>query len=290
MKKIFLTTIILIAIITASIVSCDKISKPYKPDQGSMNAICDTPSFPALNNVIQKYLLEDFTGQKCVYCPRAQDVSSELKTLMGDTLVIMAIHAGDFAKPNVADTGDCAFRADYRTPAGDEYATTFGVSSYPSGMINRTFFGGKQILDYAKWKELFRDMVRTAPSLGLQIETLGSAGDSICIFVKTTLLENISDSLRLCVFITEDSIVSPQMKLTTKVCDYVHMHMLRTTVSPTWGDKISLSAKDESQIKGYTIQLGDKVRNRANCHVIAFIYAETVNREILQVEEVKLTP
>jgi hypothetical protein len=290
MKKIFLTTIILTAVITVSIVSCDKISKPYKTtDEGSMKAICDTPSFPALNNVIQKYLLEDFTGHQCPNCPQAQVISADIKAKMKDTLIVMAIHAGYFAEPK--GTGDCSFSADYRTAAGDAYNTAFGISSYPQGMINRTMFGTSQVLERTEWRTTFENLVRTPPSIGMQIETLNAKeDDAVCIFVKTTLLENISDSLRLCVFITEDSIVSPQLKATTKVCDYVHMHMLRTAVSPIWGDKVSLSAKDDTQIKGYSIQLGDKVRNRANCHVIAFIYAETANREILQVEEVKLTP
>jgi hypothetical protein len=281
MKKV-----LFVLIVTASMISCDKIKKPYTVAEAKL--LCDTPSFAALNTVIQKYLLEDYTGHRCSNCPRAQIRSANLLVAMKDTLVLVAIHAGTQARPE-AKTDSCSYHADYQTAAGNIYADRFKISEYPSGMINRCVYDGKQVLSDAKWQDAFNSIVRKAPSVALQIQTLTPTTADMCVFVKTTLLDTISSNLRLCVLLTEDSIVSPQLSGTGDVCNYVHNHMLRMAVSNPLGDNLTITAIGASQIKGYTIQTGGKIKDKAHCHIIAFVYnPDTEAQEIIQVEEIKL--
>ena len=52
-------------------------------------------------------LIEDFTGQRCIYCPGATDAITELQTTYGaDKLIAVAIHAGPLAvKPTPISLG-----------------------------------------------------------------------------------------------------------------------------------------------------------------------------------------
>jgi hypothetical protein len=281
MKKNLLISIILI-VAMAGIISCDKIEKPYKVETQVVS--CDTPAFPALTNVIQKYLLEDYTGHKCPNCPRAQVIASQMKSQMGDTLVLMAIHSGSQARPE-EDTGPCSYSTDYRTEVGNEYTNKFKISVYPRGMINRMFFGATQILGDGEWEKNMNSIIRTAPTIGIQIIPEENNG-AFCVFVKTTLLSDISDSIRLNVVLIESGMVSPQLDRTVDSCQYVHNHVLRTGIAPKEGDKLNISLKDDSQIKGYSFKLNEAWK-KENCHIIAFIHNVNTN-EILQVEEVKL--
>jgi len=267
-----------IVLIIMGVTSCDKVKKPYMVTKNDME--CDTPSFPAVDNFIQKYLLEDYTGQTCNNCPKAHEVIANDLSSMKDTLVVIAIHAGSFARPDK----EGLFTADYRTEAGDAYAKQFNITAYPSGMINRKMFNSSLIVPYGSWKNTLATIPRKPANIGIQIMTELN-NDIACIFVKTSLLDNISESLRLCVLLTENNIISPQKNGSKIDTNYVHNHVLRHSIAPILGDNIELSTKNESVIKGYSIDFKDKVWRKENCHIIAFIY-NLDTYEILQVEEV----
>jgi len=274
-KKCFVAVMIV-----AGVLSCDKVNKPYRI-VGGKAAECDTPSFPALDDVMQKYLLEDYTGHTCTNCPLAHKTIDDLTAQMGDTLIVIAIHAGSFAKPEEGGL----FSADFRTEAGDAYNKEFNITAYPSGMINRMLFNGKRTVSYSNWKNTLAGIARKPADIGIQI-MLEDNGENTCIFVKTSLLSDVSETLRLCVFITENNIISPQKNGSKVDTDYVHNHVLRTSLTPVWGDNIEISAKNESLIKGYSVDFKGKDWKKENCYIVVFVY-NLDTKEILQVEEIK---
>ena len=287
MKKIILSSLLLIGILILSI-SCDKIEKPYTEHNNEL----DTPDFPALTNYMQKYLLEDFTGHLCVNCPQAHVIADEMKTAMGDTLIVLSIHSGNYAKPQVSP-----YDADYRSEMGDMISADFNIIAYPSGMINRKDFNGNRVLGRTIWKSSIASIQRQAPNLALQILTSSPSEDSINVFVKTTFLTNTNKNLRLYVVLSESGIISAQKNnssavgTTPEILNYEHKHMLRTNITPKEGASIAtlgtpLQAND-TLIKGYTLYLTGKPWKLENCSVIAFISDFDI-KEILQVEEVEL--
>ena len=277
------------------VVSCDKIEKPYKIGKIEVSGV-DTPSFPDLENVIQKYLFEDYTGHLCTNCPKGGAVLKSLKETMKDTLVLMAVHAGveRYVKPDPAEQG-CSngYTADYRTSVGSEYAHEFKVDANPSGMINRKVFEGNRVLVSAtNWASKMNTIPRNPPTMGIQIIPVHQ-GDTAYIFLKTTLLSDVSGRLRLCAVLVESGIVSPQKNgdpnvgLIPNICDYEHNHLLRASVTSTWGDVLELSKKEDAEIKAYALLFTGKSWKKENCHIIAYIYDDDT-KEILQVEEVEL--
>jgi hypothetical protein len=290
MKKIVFTLAMGIIGFLACFFSCDKIEKPYRVEEEELPValVCDTPSFPAItvNEAVQKYLLEDYTGHKCVNCPKAHTETASLKAKMRDTLIIVAIHAGGFARPD-AEAGVCTFHADYRTDVGNAYNGEFNKAGiYPAAMINRM---GKHLWTAVPdWRLCLDTITRRPPTIGLQIiAEYNAAIDTACVFVKTSLFADINRNIRLCVLLVENKIISPQKESTLgDICDYEHNHLLRKALSPVWGNVLDMSKDGDSQIKGYSFSFAGTSWNKDNCGLIAFVY-DVDTYEILQAEEIE---
>ncbi len=287
--------ILFLALITITIYSsCDKIEGPYLEPQ-NIAVGCDTPQFASLTNPYQKIFLEEFTGHTCVNCPQGHKVAKDLKNKYGDTLLIMSIHAGIFSTPEPP-----SFTADYRTEAGNEMNSVFGIVGYPCGLVNRTEFGGSQIIDKSGWATAIEIYDRTSPKIALQIENYyNTTNQKLCTFIKTTFLQNSTKNLNLTVFLIEDSIVSPQknndpsLGSTPTIVDYVHSHLLRGSINSVWGDAISTTSQPEmannSKIKGYSFSFSGKSFKPEKCSIIAVVYdKDDIHKKIIQVEEKKL--
>jgi len=283
MKNLLLSLFSVIFIFMVS--SCDKIEKPEKPiPTNERNG--DTVVFPALATPIQKVILEEFTGQSCTNCPTGHAKAAYLKTLYGDTLVVMAIHVGGTAAPIPG------FPADYRTEAGDEISSSFGVEGNPSGLVNRTPFNGNVVLGVSYWASAVK-AIDPIPSLAIQLKIDDHPADSsIYVFAKSTFLQNTLKNYNLTFFLIEDSIVSPQISGSTTIVDYMHRHMLRGSINSAWGTSISTSSTqvtaNTSVIKGYQYSfVGKSNIKKSNCSVIAVVY-DVDTKKVVQVEETHL--
>jgi hypothetical protein len=291
MKKIVFTLAVGIIGFLACFFSCDKIEKPYRVEEETPVALaCDTPLFPAItaNDVIQKYLLEDYTGHTCVNCPRAHTETANLKTKMRDTLIVVAIHAGGFAEPDpYSGSEGCTYLADYRTDVGNAYNAEFNkAGSYPAATINR--MGKRLWTSVPDWRLCLDTITRKPPTIGLQvISEYNTATDTACVFVKTSLFADMNRNVRLCVLLVENKIISPQRDaMRGDLCDYEHNHLLRKALSPVWGSALAINKNGDSQIRGYAFSFAGTSWNKDNCGLIAFVY-DVDSYEILQVDEIK---
>lgn len=256
-------------------IACDKVDPPFKQQN---NITTDT------NTYVQKVLIEDFTGHRCGNCPRAHEKMHELKNLYGKKMVGLAIHSGFFAMPLPPSYPD-----DFRTPEGEEITSAFGITQYPSGMVNRKSYNGNLILSHDSWSEAVYEIMQQQPIIGIQIQNNFQQNNTILTTsITLKILQSISSPLKLCVFLSEDSIVSPQTDYSLNpnlIPNYVHMHMLRKSFNGTWGTEISLINKNvgDTIVRNFSLTWNN-VWKKQHAHVIAFVY-NTTNSEILQVEE-----
>jgi len=281
--------------------ACDKIDAPYViPNVPKDTAACPVPDFPAVTAHYKRVLIEDYTGHNCPNCPRAGLIAADLKEHYEDSVVVVAVHAGFFAKVSASDP---VWAYDFRTVAGTDWDNFFEISAVgnPNGMVNRKGYPDNQhVLSPPTWANAVKSAVAEAPLLDLQLITEYDEGeDKLCIHAKTTFLQTISDrALNISILITEDSIVQaqknsdPTVGPTPQILDYVHMHVMRGAVNGTWGTPIhSLDElSNEPVIKTFPVHLSDFNLNTMiakNCHVVAFVY-DINTKEILQVAEMKV--
>ncbi len=119
MRKIYLTLVTLGLVLLSA---CDEISTDERltyvepPEAG------------------RAVLIEDYTGQNCVNCPRATEEIERLIEQYGDSVVIaVAIHSGPFSKEKDGTP------TPLRTELGDMYFTRWNLSSQPVGLVDRLF-------------------------------------------------------------------------------------------------------------------------------------------------------
>ncbi len=237
-----------------------------------------------------KVLLEDFTGHTCGYCPRAHDKAAELHDTYGENLIVVAVHAGDFAKIVPGYTRD--FNTEMGTAIYDAYAPP----SLPIGLINRRKFGTSELTEDIDWGTHVSTVLSEAAKLRIEMmSTFDENTRQLEIEANLEYFTTGTADHKLVVLITEDSIISKQKDYRLPAPqyneNYVHNHVLRSAVTPgnfgipVKGDAIFLGEKIS---KTFTFDLpNDHVAE--NCHIVAYVL-DAATQEILQAEQITLMP
>lgn len=213
-------------------------------------------------------LLEDFTGQRCVNCPKGTAVIHQLEEDYGNAVVAVGIYSGSFGKTAAGRL------LPLTTETGNEYFDHWKLNEQPIGMVNR-----HGAVNYPNWtRDVKEELAKPAPlTIGLEAT---ADGDKMII----TLNEEGTDGTvtgKLQVWVVEDSIVATQTRhdpidndnVTINDQNYVHNHVLRTAVNGTWGDDFTIG---EGERKTQTMtQTLDASWNVANLSVVAFVYNDS---------------
>lgn len=109
-------------------------------------------------------LLEEFTGHTCINCPDATLQAHNLKEKYGEELLLLAIHAGDLAKPS-----ESPYEADYRTDAGTGLINEFQPLGVPMGMVNRTKYDGSITLFKDSWEPAIQALIQQPQEVSIDI-------------------------------------------------------------------------------------------------------------------------
>jgi hypothetical protein len=212
----------------------------------------------------------------------------------------MAVHAGNqFSPPKLPD-----FPEDFRTSAGTDWDVFFGFSGagLPKGSVNwaQTPFPQPR----TTWDGHVNTLLNAPQSAKIELTTrLDTTAMLLRVDVKTTYLKNWTNTTKLIVVMTEDSIIARQKDYAPpvgstvengdEIPDYVFMHMMRGSLNGSWGE----------QLKSGPAALGEVVRKTYNCYeikpwnnlkknlkhmsVVAIVYDE-VTKEVLQAGKLKI--
>src|SRR3954471_5459532 len=230
--------LILLSVLLVGMYSCDYVSNPLQDTTPSNDGeLCPTDSFPANANAHRVILVEDYTGHRCTACPQAAIAATKLEEKFGDSVIIMAVHANFFAAAYPPD-----YPENFKTTAGDAYDKQFVFSAWPNGLVNRKDYpSNTHIKSYGSWATEVSQLLKTSIEADLQLKTHYNGTDStVCISAYSKFLSTAlpSSTYKLCLLLTQDSIIAPQLDGTVRVPAYVHMHMLRDNITPTWGDTL----------------------------------------------------
>ncbi len=256
---------------------CDIVEAPYIVDR-------DT-ELPDDDEVVRKFLLEEFTGHQCPNCPPGSQEAKMLKDFYGDRLIIVSIHAGWFA-----NTSAGYFSYDFTTPEGEALRSYFGVEQNPVALINRVEFEGTMLLGPTAWGSALAVLADSEPAFSINIEAEKS-GNSYELSVDVKALEDLQLEYYLVALVIEDGIISPQKVNASPeypdgiILDYEHNHVLRRGINSIWGDKLNEQGVNAGDIfqRDYTFS-PDTEWITENCHIVVYVMSQTL--EIMQVEEV----
>ncbi len=289
MKKITSYSILFSGLCILS--SCDYINKPLEKEPIIVAANCGAAYkiTTSVGPATRKVLIEDYTGHECGNCPAAAIVAGNILTSNPNDVIVLSVHAGYFADVNPAP-----FEADYKTPAGNDWNTFFGITSNPNGMISRKdFIAGTHIKTYSSWAT----EVSTIIGLPAQAKiTLVSKYDTLAscysVDVKTKFLQNLTPNFAVSLVLMEEELIGTQKDYsqpTPIVLNYVHKHMMRGALNGTWGDQLNTApvAMNDSVTKTISNVVFNPTYDLNKLYVIAYVYNKTTY-EVVQVEKVKV--
>ncbi|MBT4776424.1 MAG: Omp28-related outer membrane protein [Crocinitomicaceae bacterium] len=249
-------------------------------------------------------LLEEFTGSWCGYCP---DGALKLDNLIANypgNVVGVSIHNGD------------------GMTFSDGIQTGFNVTSYPSGMINRTLVSGqaKEPFTRSLWEAEVTDQIGSYTPVDVSLtSTYNITNRELNITVSADFVDFASGDLRFVAMLVEDSVTGtgsgydqvnyyssghssggvggsghPNYNDPTPIIGYVHNHVLRAVPGGAFGNSGVISSPvmpGTSVSESFTINVPTSI-NENKIKVIGFVAyysTEIGSRSILDVAEVTPT-
>jgi len=266
-----------------AMLGCDQIDNPGLVETG--------PALPGGSTTTRNVLLEDCTGFQCTNCPAAAQQAEVLKGIYGDRLVVVGVHMGHFAEPNGPN-----YTTDFRTPAGNEYRTTFGINFYPAGLVSRVPYLGASGLAMGSWSSAVANLIDQPADMDVWLEplTYNDAGNTVSGAVKVAILRAFNGPHNLTLYLTEDHVIDWQLDGNTHVEHYDHRHVLRAALNSTWGEElIASSAQPGDTLElAFSYPLPANVLEPTNCAIVAYVYSTSGADQyaVKQVTERKFTP
>lgn len=275
--------------------SCDYISAPLEKIEDNGGDKCPDVTFPTNTKSHRTVLLEDYTGHTCTACPTAAIEAKNLEDQYKDSLVVIAVHSGGFAKVK------SDYPEDFMTTAGDGYQSVFKFSGWPNGLVNRVDFPkNAHIKSVGSWNSEIRKQLNLPQEVDLQIQcNYDASKSSACISIQSTFLSpSIAESkYKLCVLMVQDHIIAPQLNAGVREPQYEHNHALRANISNgPWGDSLLYGPVITKPIvKKYQYKIESTYKNipcvPKDCHIVAFVYDDDKTKyRVLQAASVKVIP
>jgi len=193
------------------------------------------PAPVSVDSTERTHVLIEFTGFRCVNCPKASAAAEALKQTYGERLIVVAMHPAS----NPFTQG--AAQYDYTCPQADVYYRYMGGSAttpFPTGNINITDSEDRYLSDYPEWATLLAQQMNLPTSVHLSLQ---AQRDSNTITVTTTASADQPHDYHLVTWLVEDSVQGAQALPDGSVDrQYYHRHMLRTAAGDAWGENYTI--------------------------------------------------
>ena len=223
------------------------------------------------------HVLIEYTGFRCVNCPKAAQAAEELHQTYGDRLIIVAMHpASNPFTQGVA-------RYDYTCDEADEYYKYMGGSAttpFPTGNIDFVQSDHGYMSDYTDWATLLAAAMAAPTQVYLSVQaTANAAADSLII--RTTYSADALSECRLVTWIVEDSVQGAQaMPEGGADTHYIHRHILRRAIGDPWGKAVTARPFPDELVNTAPLQAEAELRHYS---VVAVLMDE--NKQIINAKQ-----
>jgi hypothetical protein len=185
---------------------------------------------PENKNVV----LEEFTGIHCVWCPEGHAIARAIQDNNPGDVFLINIHSGGFAVPNAGEP-------DFRVPDGNGIRSFYGVTSYPSGMVNRHIFSGSSpVQGRGTWTSSANQILAQPSVVNVAVEAeIDVSNSELTVHVEIYYTGNSPQPTnKLNIALLQNNTLGPQTG-GNMGNEYVHMHRLVDLITEQWGVDVS---------------------------------------------------
>jgi len=287
MKKIslFLLCLPLIFMLNA----CEEVNTLIDltpPSVGNVDQLILDSSFattPVPAAQVKNVLIEDFTGDKCDNCPRAQGRGITIENQNPGRVSVVGIQCTSLDIPYVSTF-------DLRTPHGDDLLGLEGTPvGLPQGDVDRKIYAGNpnSLMTDGAWPG------NVSTELGLptiaNINQVSKSYDPVSrtfsMMLNVTFTQGSTDTFYLSTALTESGMIGPQLTPTGENQTFQFEHVLRKMMSPWNGLQIASSPAGGKtcQVKFNTVVDPKWVAD--SCKVVTFVHRRGAKNDVEQVME-----
>lgn len=208
------------------------------------------------NNVV----LELCTGTWCQYCPCGHVIANNIMNLFPNSLILE--YHGPVNTPSDP----------WSTFNGNSIITSFGFSSYPTGVIGRR----TGIVDRGAWTGQVLYQKSFAPDVRINlVKTYNPSTRALTVTANVTALRNLDTTVNINFVMLENNLIYPQTGSSgcTGGTNYVHKHVVRNMVNGALGEQLSTGTWTSGTVKSKTWNYSVPANYVAtNCEVGVFAY------------------
>jgi Outer membrane protein Omp28/Secretion system C-terminal sorting domain len=211
-------------------------------------------------------LLEEFTAINCGNCPQGHSVAAGLIGAHGDDLVVVNVHGGVLANPSSG-------QPDFRTTFGTSIWDQFDVNAQPLGMLNRRPHNGNTVISPTQWGTATTNVLGlpSPVNVGLAAQFDADTRDLTVQVEAYWTANGTGGNDHVHVLLTESNIIGYQQDYVNGAQSaYSHQHVLRSFISPLWGDEVLNNTMGHLEQLGYTFNV-PMDWNISNGHVVAYV-------------------
>ncbi len=232
---------------------------------GLLKANAQEPQYVSKEQQNRNVLIEEFTGRNCINCPLGHIQAKTIEEAYPGRVWAINLHGGYYSSldyPNL-NTAIC-----------DSIGVYFNPVSFPSAVVNRQT--SSPLVNYnTQWRPAVDEQTQQTA----EVNVAGQVAINPLTRVATVTVElyytsnSPSNVNYLNVFMLQDSIVGSQSGAGANPDqvvgdDYLHMHVLRSNVTPIWGDEINTTTAGTLVTKTYQYEIPEVIGNPEGAEVI----------------------
>ena len=255
------------------------------------------PTWTANSNSVKNILIEDFTGHTCVSCPAASTEATNIESANPGRVIVASIHASTTSTFQVPVPGSSTFTTDFRTDAGNAYATTFECDLNPLGTTNRKLGAyptttqniPEPVLDQStSWATNTAVLLGEDLDVNIQVQyNYFENENGLFVHTESDFINSKTGNYNIVVYLVRDTVIAPQ-KLPGggEEEEYHHQNVLSANINGTWGEEIVSGSVVSGQkfYNNYSFEVptNDATYNIDNLSLITYVFNRDTY-EILQV-------
>ena len=213
------------------------------------------PQFVSTEQKGRNVIIEEFTGRNCGFCPDGHVVAKKITDANPGRVWAVNVHCGGYSPSTYPNLN---------TASGATILNALdGGMGFPCGVVNRT----TKATGRNMWESYSNQQLKQTAECNIGGQVLiNEAARTATVTVEVYYTANSASSENyLTVMMLQDSILgsqsggaqfNPEQMIDGK---YVHLHVLRDVVTPTWGDAIAPTTEGTLITKTYTYQIPEKI-------------------------------
>ncbi|MCM1297021.1 MAG: Omp28 family outer membrane lipoprotein [Muribaculaceae bacterium] len=235
-------------------------------------------------------LIMEFTGNNCSNCPTGAATIELIKEDEPGRVISVGLHpdGSTFTTP-VVSLHTATRRQDFRSEAATAIFDYYGKpDAFPCAIFN----GTEMSASISAWTTKATDALKLSAPVNISATSqYEEVTRQLTVDYSVEFINTVTSKINATVWLVENDILGTQtMPSGSKDLNYVHNHVLRTSLNGNWGEEIGAGFDSDSQPVGKTTSITlqeDWVAT--NCQLVIFVYDDST-KEVLQAIQIPAVP